>query len=80
MARGSKQDVVHVGTHKGVLYLIVMSGTVGAWHYTFEIGPQIKTGRLQSRLTVLAIRRVTMRIDRELQRSPAVGTHGNWTR
>ncbi len=74
MSRSSKQGVVHAGTHQGVRYSLVKGSPPGAWHYTFEIGPKVKTGRVQSRLTLLAIKRLMKRIDRELSRSAAVGT------
>jgi hypothetical protein len=60
--------------HKGVEYVVAATATPGIWRWQFRIGDQIKTGKTETRINLLAIRRVQLRIDRELkkaQRAPA---------
>jgi hypothetical protein len=53
--------------HKGIEYSVVLSGTPGVWNWRFQIGGQVKTGRVQTNLSLLAMRRVQLRIDRALK-------------
>jgi hypothetical protein len=55
--------------HKGIEYVIATTATPGIWKWQFWIGDQIKTGRTETRINLLAIRRVQLRIDRELKRA-----------
>jgi hypothetical protein len=55
--------------HKGVEYSVAMSATPGIWKWQFRIGDQVKTGRTETRINLLAIRRVQLRIDRELKKT-----------
>jgi len=48
-----------------------MTETPGVWKWQFRIGDQVKTGKTETRLYQLAIRRVLQRIDRELKNTPA---------
>ena len=53
--------------HRGVEYMIVLSATPGVWQWQFRIGDQVKTGKTETRISLLAMRRVQLRIDRELK-------------
>jgi hypothetical protein len=53
--------------HRGVEYVVVPSGTPGVWQWQFRIGDQVKTGKTETRISLLAMRRVRLRIDRELK-------------
>lgn len=55
--------------HKGVEYLIAPTTTPGIWKWQFRIGGQVKTGRTETRINLLAMRRVQLRIDRELKKT-----------
>jgi hypothetical protein len=55
--------------HKGVEYSVAMSATPGIWKWQFRIGDEVKTGRTETRINLLAIRRVQLRIDRELKKT-----------
>jgi hypothetical protein len=54
--------------HKGVEYTVTMSAP-GIWSWQFRIGDAVKSGRTETRIRLLAIRRVQMRIDRELKKA-----------
>ena len=43
----------------------------GTWSWQFKIGDRIFTGKTEARLHLLAVRRVQMRIDRELNKRRA---------
>jgi hypothetical protein len=53
--------------HKGVDYTVMTTATPDIWRWQFRIGDQVKTGRTETRINLLAIRRVQLRIDRELK-------------
>jgi hypothetical protein len=55
--------------HKGVEYMVLTTATPGIWKWQFRIGEQVKTGKTETRINLLAIRRVQLRIDRELKRA-----------
>jgi hypothetical protein len=56
-------------THKGVDYTVALTTTPGIWKWQFQIGDQVKTGKTETRINLLAIRRVQLRIDRELKKT-----------
>jgi hypothetical protein len=56
-------------THKGVDYTVALTTTPGIWKWQFQIGEKIKTGKTETRISLLAIRRVQLRIDRELKQT-----------
>jgi hypothetical protein len=58
--------------YKGVGYGIARSTTPGVWNWRFQIGDKVVTGKTETKLAVLAARRVEVRIDRELK-SPCAG-------
>lgn len=56
-------------TYKGVEYSVVPSTIPGIWNWRFQIGDRVKTGRTETKLGLLAARRVQIRIDRELKKA-----------
>jgi hypothetical protein len=64
--------------HKGVEYTVTLV-TPGVWKWQFQIGNTIKTGKTEAKLQLLAIRRVQLRIDRELKKASreASGAEGS---
>ena len=60
--------------HRGVEYTVAMTAVPGVWKWQFRIGAELKTGKTETRMSLLAVRRVELRIDRELklaEREPA---------
>jgi len=55
--------------HKGVEYTVMTTATPGIWKWQFQIGDQVKTGKTETRINLLAMRRVQLRIDRELKKA-----------
>lgn len=55
--------------HRGIEFTVAKTATPGIWQWQFRIGDQIKTGKTETKIDLLAIRRVQLRIDRELKRS-----------
>jgi hypothetical protein len=53
--------------HKGVEYMVLTTATPGIWQWQFRIGDEVKTGKTETRISLLAMRRVQLRIDRELK-------------
>jgi hypothetical protein len=53
--------------HNGVEYSLTRSETPGIWKWQFRIGSLVKSGRTEARLPLLAMRRVQLKIDRELK-------------
>ena len=49
----------------------VTAVAAGVWKWQFRIGDRLVTGKTEARLYLLAIRRVQMRIDRELKKAIA---------
>ncbi|WP_043162604.1 hypothetical protein [Bradyrhizobium sp. Ai1a-2] len=54
--------------HKGIEYTVTPIAP-GVWKWQFQIGDTIKTGKTEAKLQLLAIRRVQLRIDRELKKA-----------
>ena len=54
-------------THKGVEYSLTAAGP-GIWKWQFRIGDRVFSGKTEAKLNQLAIRRVQLRIDRELKK------------
>jgi len=54
--------------HKGIEFTVVATETPGIWRWQFAINGKTKTGRTEAKLELLAIRRVTLRIDRALKK------------
>jgi hypothetical protein len=55
--------------HRGVEYMVATTATPGIWRWQFRIGDEVKSGRTETRIGLLAIRRVQLRIDRELKKA-----------
>ena len=53
--------------HKGVEYTVT-TGPPGTWKWQFRIGDKLVSGKTEAKLQLLAIRRVQLRIDRELKK------------
>lgn len=60
--------------HRGVEYSVVPATSPGIWKWQFRIGDRIKTGKTQTRLQLLAIRRAQIRIDQELRKAAGAKT------
>ena len=54
--------------HRGVEYTVTATSVPGVWKWQFQIGDAVKTGKTETKINLLAIRRVQIRIDRELKK------------
>jgi len=54
--------------HKGIEFTVVATEP-GSWRWRFAVNGEIRTGRTEARLELLAIRRVKLKIDRELKQT-----------
>jgi len=55
--------------HRGVDFIVASTAIPGIWMWQFRIGEKLKSGRTETRINLLAIRRVQLRIDRELKKA-----------
>ena len=55
--------------HKGVQYTVAVTAVPSIWKWQFHIGDKSVTGKTEAKLNLLAIRRVQLRIDRELKKA-----------
>ena len=55
-------------TYKGVEFTVTAVAP-GIWKWQFLIGDKVVTGRTEAKLNLLAIRRVQLRINRELKKA-----------
>ena len=55
-------------TYKGVEYTVTAVAP-GTWRWQFRIGERVVSGKTEAKLNLLAIRRVQLRIDRELKKA-----------
>ena len=53
--------------HRGVEFTLTRTTIPGGWQWQFRVGDQIKSGKTETKIDLLAIRRVQLRIDRELK-------------
>ena len=53
--------------YKGVDYILTPVAP-GVWKWQFQIADKVISGKTEARLNLLAIRRVQLRIDRELKK------------
>jgi hypothetical protein len=53
---------------RGIQYTVTATSMPGVCRWQFRIGDEVKTGNAQTRIGLLAIRRVQLRIDRELKK------------
>jgi hypothetical protein len=54
--------------HRGVEYTVTATSVPGVWKWQFQIGDAVRTGKTETKINLLAIRRVQLRIDRELKK------------
>ena len=54
--------------YRGIEYSIAVTPTPGIWKWQFQIGNEVKTGKTETKLELLAVRRAQLRIDRELRK------------
>ena len=54
--------------HKGVEFTVTAAAP-GVWKWQFRIGDRVVAGKTEAKLNLLAIRRVQLRIDRELKKA-----------
>ena len=54
--------------HKGVEFTVTAVAP-GIWKWQFRIGERVVAGKTEAKLNLLAIRRVQLRIDRELKKA-----------
>ena len=54
--------------YKGVEYTVTAVAP-GTWRWQFRIGERVLSGKTEAKLNLLAIRRVQLRIDRELKKA-----------
>jgi hypothetical protein len=57
--------------YRGIEYTLTMTTTPGIWKWQFRIGDAVKTGKTETKIDLLAMRRVQTRIDRELKKMAA---------
>jgi hypothetical protein len=62
--------------HKGVEFSVTQL-MPGVWKWRFQIGDRVFTGKTEAKLDLLAIRRVQLRIDRELNNLGLGRTRGH---
>jgi hypothetical protein len=55
--------------HKGIEYTVAVTAVPSVWQWQFQIGGAVKTGKTETKIDLLAIRRVQLRIDRELKKT-----------
>ena len=60
--------------HKGVEYSVALCAPPDIWKWQFRIGDIVKSGKTETRIGLLAIRRVQLRIDRELKKTEPAPT------
>jgi hypothetical protein len=53
--------------HRGIEFTVAKTATPGVWQWQFRIGDKVKSGKTETKIDLLAIRRVQLRIDRELK-------------
>jgi hypothetical protein len=71
-----KLDLKRWGPPGGIFYMIykgveftVTAVAPGIWKWQFRIGDRVIAGKTEAKLNLLAIRRVQLRIDRELKKA-----------
>lgn len=67
MTRPPGEPGERAGMHRGIHYSLKPNAAPGYWRYVYAIGDRVRSGRVQGRLPLLAIRRVQMRIDRDMR-------------
>ncbi|MGY4225459.1 hypothetical protein ACVMIH_002820 [Bradyrhizobium sp. USDA 4503] len=62
--------------HRGIEFSVTQL-MAGVWKWRFQIGDRVFTGKTEAKLDLLAIRRVQLRIDRELNNLGRERTRGS---
>jgi len=57
--------------YKGVQFSVMATAEPDVWEWRFELDGRVKTGRTQTRLAALAVRRVETKIDAALRAARA---------
>jgi hypothetical protein len=60
--------------HKGIEYSVALGVAPDVWKWQFRIGDTVKSGKTETRINLLAVRRVQLRIDRELKKATQART------
>jgi hypothetical protein len=55
--------------HKGVEFTVAVTAVPSIWKWQFQIGDTVRSGKTETKINLLAIRRVQLRIDRELKKA-----------
>ena len=63
----SRNGIIHM-IYKGVEYTVTAVAP-GIWKWQFRVDDKVITGKTEAKLDLLAIRRVQLRIDRELKKA-----------
>ncbi len=66
--RASRGGDFHM-MHKGVEYTVAVTAVPSIWRWQFQIGQTVKTGKTETKINLLPIHRVQLRIDRELKKT-----------
>ena len=53
--------------HRGIEFTVAKTAIPGVWQWQFRIGDKLKSGKTETKIDLLAIRRVQLQIDRELK-------------
>ena len=67
MVRRPMEPESHAGIYRSIHFSLEPNGAPGYWRYAYALGGKVRSGRVQGRLPQLAIRRVKMRIDRDMR-------------
>jgi len=67
MVRDPMEPESHAGIYRSIHFTLERNSAPGYWRYTYAVGDKVRSGRVQGRLPQLAIRRVKMRIDRDMR-------------
>lgn len=57
-----------IGLYRDIQYRVVQKES-DIWDWQFNLGGMVKTGRTETRLALMAVRRVKRRIDAELRKN-----------
>lgn len=55
--------------HRGVDFSLALTEAPGIWKWQFRIGDEVRNGKTETRINLLAVRRVQLQIDRALRKS-----------
>ena len=54
--------------HRGIEFTVAKTATPGVWQWQFRIGNKVKSGKTETKIDLLAIRRVQLRIGSKIWR------------